>query len=129
MDGQNFQNEQNTTESVQPTETTNNYQDYTYNVQPVQTVVDEPKQSNTLAIVSLVLGILAIVCGCCLAWVGCLFGIGGIVCAVLSKKNGKSGMATAGLICSIAGIVIGLLITVMAVVFSIAFMDELASYY
>ena len=75
------------------------------------------------------LGILAIVCGCCFAWVGCLFGVGGIVCAVLSKKNGKSGMATAGLICSIAGIVIGLLITVMAVVFSVAFMDEFASYY
>ena len=129
MDGQNFQNEQNTTESVQTTVTTDFYQDYTANVQPAQTVVEEPKQSNTLAIVSLVLGILAIVCGCCFAWIGCLFGVGGIVCAVLSKKNGKSGLATAGLICSIAGIVIGLLVTILAVVFSVAFMEELGGAY
>ena len=115
MDGQNFQNDQN------------NYQDYTTNVQPTQAVVEEPKQTNVLAIVSLVLGRLAIVCGCCLAWVGCLFGIAGIICAVLSKKNGKSGLATAGLICSIAGIVLGLAITIFSVVFSVALMDELSS--
>lgn len=128
MDGQNFQNEQNTADGVQKTEATDNYQDYTANVQPVQAVVDEPKQSNTLAIVSLVLGIASIVFGCCLSWVGCLFGVGGIVCAVISKKKGKSGMATAGLICSIAGIVIGLLVTILAVVFSVALMDELSYY-
>lgn len=125
MDGQNFQNEQNTSEGVQTTETTNNYQDYTANVQPAQTVVDAPQQNSTLAIVSLVLGIISILCGCCFAWIGCLFGIGGIVCAVLSNKNGKSGLATAGLICSIAGIVVGLVITVLGAVLSVALLDEL----
>ena len=73
-----------------------------------------------LAIISLVLGILSIVLGCCTGWIGALFGIGGIICAVFANKQGKSGLAKAGLICSIVGIVLGILITVLAVVFSMA---------
>ena len=38
-------------------------------------------------------------------------------------------MAKAGLICSIIGIVLGLIITILAAVFSVAFMSELANYY
>ena len=38
----------------------------------------ENKETNVLAIVSLVLGILSIVLGCCTGWIGALFGIGGI---------------------------------------------------
>lgn len=94
MDGQN-----NVTE-------TNNYQDYTANVEPtVETVVEQPKQTNSLAIVSLVLGIISIVLGCCGSWIAIVLGIGGIVCAVMANKQGKTGMAKAGLICSIVGIV------------------------
>ena len=43
-----------------------------------------------------------------------------IICAVFANKQGKSGLAKAGLICSIVGIVLGILITVLAVVFSMA---------
>lgn len=140
MDGQNFENENNVTvdttatevssaaETVQETPVTeqpvNNYQDYTSNVQsqaaataPVQT---ENKETNVLAIVSLVLGILSILLGCCTGWVGALFGVGGIICAVFANKQGKTGLAKAGLICSIIGIVLGILITILAVVFSVA---------
>lgn len=140
MDGQNFENENNVTvdttatevssaaETVQETPVTeqpvNNYQDYTANVQsqaaataPVQT---ENKETNVLAIVSLVLGILSILLGCCTGWVGALFGVGGIICAVFANKQGKTGLAKAGLICSIIGIVLGILITILAVVFSVA---------
>ena len=141
MDGQNFENENNVTidttaaetvseaevtpaaEPVQETpvvEPVNNYQDYTVNVQP-QTIVEAPKaenkETNVLAIVSLVLGILSIVLGCCTGWIGALFGVGGIICAVFANKQGKTGLAKGGLICSIVGIVLGILITILAVVF------------
>lgn len=84
---------------------------------PVQ---PENKDTNVLAIISLVLGILSIVLGCCTGWIGALFGIGGIICAVFANKQGKTGLAKGGLICSIVGIVLGILITVLAVVFSMA---------
>ena len=124
MDGQNFENEN--LEPVQETpvvEPVNNYQDYTANVQS-QTIVEAPKaenkETNVLAIVSLVLGILSIVLGCCTGWVGALFGAGGIICAVFANRQGKTGLAKGGMICSIVGIVLGILITILAVVFSIA---------
>lgn len=134
MDGQNFENENNVTVDTTATEVSstaepvqetpvNNYQDYTANVQPQGTTASqltENKDSNVLAIVSLVLGILSIVLGCCTGWIGALFGIGGIICAVFANKQGKTGLAQAGLICSIVGIVLGILITILAVVFSIA---------
>lgn len=85
MDGQNFENENNVTVDTTATEVSstaepaqetpaaeqpaNNYQDYTTNVQPqvaVTTPVQpENKDTNVLAIISLVLGILSIVLGCC----------------------------------------------------------------
>ena len=139
MDGQNFENENNVTVDTTATEVSstaepvqetpaaeqpaNNYQDYTANVQS-QTMVEAPKaenkETNVLAIVSLVLGILSIVLGCCTGWVGALFGVGGIICAVFANKQGKTGLAKGGLICSIVGIVLGILITILAVVFSVA---------
>ena len=144
MDGQNFENENNVTvdttatevssaaETVQETPVTeqpvNNYQDYTANVQPQAAAtapVQQPenKENNVLAI------ILSIVLGCCTGWIGALFGIGGIICAVFANKQGKTGLAKAGLICSIIGIVLGIIITILAAVFSVAFMSELANYY
>lgn len=96
MDGQNFNNEQN-----------NMYQDNT-NQQVVPPVYNNNQsapqnQSNALAIVSLVMGILSIVLCCCYG-IGIIFGIIGLVCAIIAKKKGQSaGMSTAGLICSIIG--------------------------
>ncbi len=144
MDGQNFENESNVTvdttaaETVSEAEVTpatetpaveqpvNNYQDYTANVQPQATAAhqEEKKDTNVLAIVSLVLGILSIVFGCCTGWIGALFGIGGIICAVFANKQEKTGIAKAGLICSIIGIVLGILITILAVVFSAALINS-----
>lgn len=92
MDGQNFENENNVTVDTTATEVSstaepaqetpaaeqpaNNYQDYTTNVQPqvaVTTPVQpENKDTNVLAIISLVLGILSIVLGCCTGWIGAL---------------------------------------------------------
>ena len=48
---------------------------------------------------------------------------------LFANKQGKTGLAKAGLICSIIGIVLGIIITILAAVFSVAFMSELATYY
>ena len=45
-----------------------------------------------------------------------------------ANKQGKTGLAKAGLICSIIGIVLGIIITILAAVFSVAFMSELTNY-
>lgn len=100
MDSQNFQN---------------NYQ------QPVPP--EGPQKTDTLAIVSLILGIAAIVFGCCITYLGIALGIGGIICSVMSKKKQKSGLATAGLVCSIIGIVFA----VIWIIFSVAIIGMLAA--
>ena len=117
MDGQNFENENNVTVDTTATEVSSaaeTVQETPVTEQPVN------NYTNVLAIISLVLGILSIVLGCCTGWIGALFGIGGIICAVFANKQGKTGLAKGGLICSIVGIVLGILITVLAVVFSMA---------
>ncbi len=68
-----------------------------------------PQKTDALAIVSLVLGIASILLGCCVTYLGIALGIGGIVCSVMSKKKQKSGLATAGMVCSIIGIVFALI--------------------
>lgn len=84
--------------------------------QNFNTEVQNSNQTNVLAIISLVLGILAIVFGCCSGWLGILFGIGGIVCAIFANKQGQTGLAKGGLICSIVGIVIGAIIFILAMI-------------
>lgn len=133
MDGQNFQNEQNQQNEQNPSfdsvqSTTNNYQDYTTYAQPQTVVEEQPKQTNALAIVSLVLGILSLVTCCCTGWLSMILSIGGIVCAVLANKKSKSGMATAGLICSIVGILLGLVSIIFSAALSVALLEELDSY-
>ena len=134
MDGQNFQNEQNNVEQNGYEQSNveqnaveqsgvdnynNYYQDYTqdFREQPVvQTTQTEEK--NTLAIVSLILGIVSIVTGCCGS--GFLFGVGGIICAVFANKQNKTGMGKAGMITSIIGLVLSVIVTIVAVIFYVA---------
>ncbi len=129
MDGQNFQNEQNSVEE-QRVQTTNNYQDYTTNVQTQYTSYNQPapKQTNVLAIVSLVFGILSILC-CCSAFIGSILGIVGVICGILAQKQSKSGMAIAGIICSALGIVLGIAMTIFSVYIMIASESTPYNYY
>lgn len=73
-----------------------------------------------MAIASLVLGIISIVCGLFLAgfqWVGAIVGIVGIILGAMAKKNPeKKGMATAGLVCSIIGFILCIVLFVACVV-------------
>lgn len=114
MDGQNFQNNQNNQNSNQ------GYQDYTANMQNQAPPMSQPptpeNKTNVLAIVGMILGIISIIASCCYVWVGIIFGVAGLVCSIMSRKQSKSGMGMAGIICSIIGIVIGVAMTILAAI-------------
>lgn len=92
--------------------------------QPQYSAPEEPKQPNTMAILSLVLGIISLLipCSSCIGGltftfvatiVGVILGIVAIVLCVMSKKVSKTGMATAGMVCGIIGIVLNLALAVL----------------
>ena len=94
MDNNNFNETTPVQETpVQATATT----DYTYSDATTE-------GSKGLAIASLILGILSILCG------GGIFGIVGLILAIVAKKKGQAGPHTVGLILSIVGLVLGLII-------------------
>ena len=73
-------------------------------------VVEAPaqKKSNVLAILALVCGILGIIFNCCCIWLSIPFAIAALILALVApKKDGgkMDGMALAGLILGIVGIV------------------------
>lgn len=66
-----------------------------------------------MGIASLVLGIISILIGLCssgwLGWLGAILGIIGIICGAQGKKQfEQQGISTAGLVCSIVGLVLSL---------------------
>lgn len=70
-----------------------------------------------MGVAALVLGIIAIVIGIfsagALGWAGAIMGIIGIILGALGRKNapeGKTGIATGGLVCSIIGTILCLLL-------------------
>ena len=65
------------------------------------------EESKGLAIASLILGIVSILCG------GGIFGIVGLILAIVAKKKGQAGPHTVGLILSIVGLVLGLIATIV----------------
>lgn len=102
MDYNNYNNYNNGQYGTQ--ESVGTYQ-YTYTPQ-----MQEPvnKAGNGAAITSMILGIISIVC-CCCCGMGVLFGVSAIIFAIVSgKKKGRiQGMAIAGLVCGIIGLVMG----------------------
>lgn len=70
-----------------------------------------------LAIASLILGILGLIFSCCTAYIGIPFGVVGIILGVMhNKKNGKCGMSTAGIICSVVAVVLAVVITILGLI-------------
>ncbi len=67
-----------------------------------------------MAVASLILGIVSIVFSFIPAFnvIGLILGIVGLVLAIVAKNKAPSGMATAGLICSIVGIALTLIMLV-----------------
>lgn len=56
-----------------------------------------------MAVASLVLGIIALICTFSVygAWIGLILGIIGIILGIIAKKEQPSGIATGGFICSL----------------------------
>lgn len=69
----------------------------------------EEKQSNGMAIAGMVLGILSIPASCCIALLGVIVGIVGLVLSIMAQKKAKSGMGLAGIITASIGIAFGVL--------------------
>ena len=86
----------------------NDQQNYNNTNQPNNYQAPEQKPSNTLAIVSLVTGILSAILMCCCTYAGIGLGIAAVVTALIHKsKTGKfNGMCIAGMICGILGAVL-----------------------
>lgn len=106
----------------------NNYQDNTQNV--YSSTYAEPAASGEtstpgLAVASLVMGIVSIALSCCCG-VGMIFAIAGIIMAISANKQVKTGVATAGIICSIVGGVFSLF---GLAAFGLEFMAAMAEYY
>lgn len=99
----NFQS-QNTYQSQNNQQWQENYQQPNYYQQSPET-----PPANGLAIASLVLGILSIPASCCYG-AGIIFAIIGLILGCVSKKPDSSfnGMAIAGIVCSIIGLLVGI---------------------
>ena len=80
----------------------------------------EEKQSNGLAIASMVLGIVSLILTCILPYGSWVLAIVGIVLAAIAKKKAKSGMATAGLVCSIIALAVWVVVIILLVVVGVS---------
>jgi len=90
----------------------NFYQDHTDEVVNAENNYQQEAASNGangFQIAGLVLGILSIVSGCCYGIPGLLFGIIGLILSIVGNKRGRNGVGTAALVCSIVGLVFGVL--------------------
>lgn len=98
-------------------ENQNDQNNYQYGSGQYPQYEEQPSGNRGMAIGALVVGIFAILC-CCCNYLSIVLGIVGILLAVFSKpKNGNfEGVAMGGLICSIVGLVLGLILTIVGVV-------------
>lgn len=102
----------------------NNYQDYTSNM-PYQPPVDNGGNgANGLQIAGLVCGILAICSCCCYGVPAIILGIAGLICSVLGNKNSRNGVGTGGFVCSLIGLILGVL-AVIYYVWAIRYLTEI----
>lgn len=94
-----------------------NYGNGNYNNTENQPPQNTDRTSNGLAIVSLVLGIVSIVLSCCV-FGGFLFGALALIFALLSrgKEHKFDGMAIAGIVTSIVGMLLGIAFLILVIV-------------
>ena len=112
MDGQNYNNGSSQDMYQQNQQTSqgqqDHYQDNTANMSYYAPVKEDvPYKANGLQIGGLVLGIMSIVFVCCYGYPSVLFGIIGLILSIVGNNKGKHGIGTAGLICSVIGLVLG----------------------
>lgn len=117
----------------------NGYNDYyayndhsnRYNANPYQVSWNRKDEAPTaFAVAALVFGILSIVC-CCGGFISAIFGVLAIVFAAifLSKQPSQKGVAVAGLVCGIVGLVLSVLMIVFIVIGKVSSVDDSENYY
>lgn len=79
------------------------------------TPVQQSPSPDPLSVISMVLGIIGIVGDCCYGF-GFVFGIAGLICAIIARKKEQNGFNLAGLICSIVSIALAVLILILVIV-------------
>lgn len=81
--------------------------------------------SSVFAIISLVCGIVSVLC-CCCGWLSIIFGVGAIVLGIISLNNHEDGrgMAIAGIICGGIGTLIAVVILIVGGLVSAADIDN-----
>ena len=90
------------------------YSDYTSS----QTTYSEPvNESKVFAIISLVCGIVSLVCSCC-RWLSIILAVAAIVLGIISinKQENAKGMAIAGIVCGGVGLVIAVALLIFGAV-------------
>lgn len=71
-----------------------------------------------MGVASLILGIISVILALFFSgfgWLASILGLIGIILGAVARKNAKSGVATAGLVLSIIGLVLGLLLYIACV--------------
>ena len=109
-----FENQNETVENV--TESAEEVSSEAYSA-----VAPEEKESNVFAIISMIAGILSILC-CCFGAIGIVIAIAAVVLGIISikKEEPKKGMAIAGIVCG----GVGLILAVVAIAGSTAFLES-----
>ncbi|MCD7835346.1 MAG: hypothetical protein LUG83_01525 [Lachnospiraceae bacterium] len=134
MDGQNFNNGDQNPYGQNPADNSavNNYyqdnndsqsayQNYTGNsetIPPYQNTYQDnqfQENNNGLAVAGLVMGIISILFSCCYG-AGIIFGVAGWICSAMANKKNPTGLGKGGLITSIVGTVLSILIILCFIV-------------
>lgn len=91
-------------ETVEDTETAETVEE-SYNDASTAAAPEE-KQSNVFAIISMIAGILSVIC-CCFGVISIIIAIAAVVLGIISikKEEPKKGMAIAGIICGGVGLI------------------------
>ena len=94
--------------------TSGEYDPYAEMNNPYAQMPEQKPSANACQVISLILGILSIIC-CCFGLVSVLFAVAGIILAIVGNKKQKHGVGTGGLVCSIIGLVLSLIILAISI--------------
>lgn len=98
----------NTAQYSDPVYSTGNTGSYNNSADPYAAAPAESGQTPGVSVASLILGIAGIPLSCCCG-VGFILGIIGLILGLNGNKKSKTGVGTAGIVCSVIAIVFGLI--------------------
>ncbi len=106
-----------TVETVENVETIDETAGGTTDYTTSQTYAEPVNDSKVFAIISLVCGIVSLVCSCC-GWLSIIVAVAAIVLGIISinKQENAKGMAIAGIVCGGAGLLVSVIILIVGAV-------------